>query len=185
MMIGAYLSVYGVTLCIPMWSSDVLVHVIMIFGGVVICIYVIIFRFSVLIVVYWFYLFFFLMIRRPPRSTRTDTLFPYTTLFRSAFLLFDARNLFDAQGSHAIRKFEFDDSDGPYQIDTISYISHENKENFEQELQKISDSDNCYFSIDRRNGPLLSMILPTMPALIALMKALHGDRMSTRLNSSH
>src|SRR3546814_19707169 len=33
-------------------------------------------------------MFFFLMIRRPPRSTRTDTLFPYTTLFRSecAFL---------------------------------------------------------------------------------------------------
>src|SRR3546814_12081476 len=30
-----------------------------------------------------FTLFFFLMIRRPPRSTRTDTLFPYTTLFRS------------------------------------------------------------------------------------------------------
>src|SRR3546814_12615155 len=30
-----------------------------------------------------FALFFFLMIRRPPRSTRTDTLFPYTTLFRS------------------------------------------------------------------------------------------------------
>src|SRR3546814_10099017 len=27
--------------------------------------------------------FFFLMIRRPPRSTRTDTLFPYTTLFLS------------------------------------------------------------------------------------------------------
>src|SRR3546814_5099871 len=27
--------------------------------------------------------FFFLSIRRPPRSTRTDTLFPYTTLFRS------------------------------------------------------------------------------------------------------
>src|SRR3546814_10633780 len=29
------------------------------------------------------FMFFFLMIRRPPRSTRTDTLFPYTTLFRS------------------------------------------------------------------------------------------------------
>src|SRR3546814_15507770 len=29
-------------------------------------------------------MFFFLMIRRPPRSTRTDTLFPYTTLFRSS-----------------------------------------------------------------------------------------------------
>src|SRR3546814_12114001 len=33
-----------------------------------------------------FFLFFFLMIRRPPRSTRTDTLFPYTTLFRSSIL---------------------------------------------------------------------------------------------------
>src|SRR3546814_12347372 len=30
-----------------------------------------------------FFFIFFLMIRRPPRSTRTDTLFPYTTLFRS------------------------------------------------------------------------------------------------------
>src|SRR3546814_15485636 len=34
-------------------------------------------------------LFCFLMIRRPPRSTRTDTLFPYTTLFRS--LLYQIR----------------------------------------------------------------------------------------------
>src|SRR3546814_7331943 len=33
------------------------------------------------------YYFFFLMIRRPPRSTRTDTLFPYTTLFRSPIQL--------------------------------------------------------------------------------------------------
>src|SRR3546814_18125744 len=30
-----------------------------------------------------FIFFFFLIIQRPPRSTRTDTLFPYTTLFRS------------------------------------------------------------------------------------------------------
>src|SRR3546814_11726253 len=29
-------------------------------------------------------IFFFFMNRRPPRSTRTDTIFPYTTLFRSA-----------------------------------------------------------------------------------------------------
>src|SRR3546814_7560266 len=35
--------------------------------------------------------FFFLIIRRPPRSTRTDTLFPYPTLFRSA--LADRRRL--------------------------------------------------------------------------------------------
>src|SRR3546814_19998549 len=34
-----------------------------------------------------FLFIFFLMIRRPPRSTRTDTLFPYTTLFRSHYFL--------------------------------------------------------------------------------------------------
>src|SRR3546814_8690420 len=39
---------------------------------------------SVLLYVrFYCFFFFFLMIRRPPRSTRTDTLFPYTTLFRS------------------------------------------------------------------------------------------------------
>src|SRR3546814_15308705 len=37
---------------------------------------------SLCIILYFFFVFF-LMIRRPPRSTRTDTLFPYTTLFRS------------------------------------------------------------------------------------------------------
>src|SRR3546814_7760375 len=31
----------------------------------------------------YMFIFFYLMIRRPPRSTRTDTLFPYTTLCRS------------------------------------------------------------------------------------------------------
>src|SRR3546814_18527864 len=46
-------------------------------------------------------MFFFLMILRPPRSTRTDTLFPYTTLFRSGD---DASVLADrpmAFGAHA------------------------------------------------------------------------------------
>src|SRR3546814_12883556 len=38
---------------------------------------------SVLSLSFFFLFFFFLMLRRPPRSTRTDTLFPYTTLFRS------------------------------------------------------------------------------------------------------
>src|SRR3546814_14918387 len=37
-------------------------------------------------------IFFVLMIRRPPRSTRTDTLFPYTTLFRSNLAIITAYN---------------------------------------------------------------------------------------------
>src|SRR3546814_11583780 len=39
----------------------------------------------------WVIVVFFLMIRRPPRSTRTDTLFPYTTLFRSRYRAFPHR----------------------------------------------------------------------------------------------
>src|SRR3546814_10168167 len=46
--------------------------------------------------VLYFFLFFFLMIRRPPRSTRTDTLFPYTTLFRSVLAGY-------AEGSNQMR----------------------------------------------------------------------------------
>src|SRR3546814_15528334 len=45
------------------------------------------------------YTFFFLMIRRPPISTRTDTLFPYTTLFRSA--LQEGRRAAEAQECRA------------------------------------------------------------------------------------
>src|SRR3546814_17683364 len=41
--------------------------------------------FWVAYVLQWLLDLFFLMIRLPPRSTRTDTLFPYTTLFRSSW----------------------------------------------------------------------------------------------------
>src|SRR3546814_9085121 len=43
------------------------------------------------------------MIRRPPRSTRTDTLFPYTTLFRSERLTYDPDS---RQGGGSFRSSE-------------------------------------------------------------------------------
>src|SRR3546814_6390719 len=50
-------------------------------------------------------LFFFLMIRRPPRSTRTDTLFPYTTLFRSSgWRRWSGRKGLRARPAHKARK---------------------------------------------------------------------------------
>src|SRR3546814_13948067 len=53
------------------------------------------------------------MIRRPPRSTRTDTLFPYTTLFRSDRFLLLATHLRDGRTPNAARKQWFMvDSDG-------------------------------------------------------------------------
>src|SRR3546814_2263888 len=47
-------------------------------------------------------LFFFLMIRRPPRATRTDTLFPYTTLFRSRRVGVHPRQAGDVRGQQAL-----------------------------------------------------------------------------------
>src|SRR3546814_481672 len=49
------------------------------------------------------FFFFFLMIRRPPRSTRTDTLFPYTTLFRSTRTQFAGLDYWPADPSWKIR----------------------------------------------------------------------------------
>src|SRR3546814_21195246 len=46
--------------------------------------------------------FFFLMIRRPPRSTRTDTLFPYTTLFRSRLADFQLAEILQVR--HALKQ---------------------------------------------------------------------------------
>src|SRR3546814_18516956 len=47
--------------------------------------------------------FLCLMIRRPPRSTRTDTLFPYTTRFRSTF---PTRQEFEAEGRRVMAEME-------------------------------------------------------------------------------
>src|SRR3546814_11801626 len=54
-----------------------------------------------------FIICFFLMIRRPPRSTRTDTLFPYTTLFRLVDLvrLRPPRNAEEARRGEVERQF--------------------------------------------------------------------------------
>src|SRR3546814_6477711 len=60
----------------------------------------VIFRYIILFVDF---IVFFLMIRRPPRSTRTDTLFPYTTLFRSDGLIPVAAGA----GGHAGRQSPF------------------------------------------------------------------------------
>src|SRR3546814_16151965 len=60
-------------------------------------IYFLFYFWLLLLVCFCFLCVFFLMIRRPPRSTRTDTLFPYTTLFRSVVIhhAVDALDLVD------------------------------------------------------------------------------------------
>src|SRR3546814_4521760 len=108
------------------------------------------------------------MIRRPPRSTRTDTLFPYTTLFRSPRRHADhdlgaakgvglaAVNLGDEMLYHLLGDVDVGDdavAQGPNRLDRIGGLAH-------HRLGVVAD----------RLDPL---------------DAVQRDRKSTRLNSSH
>src|SRR3546814_15975253 len=72
-----YLDIVCVLMCLVVVSIWC-VHPLYVLFVYCFCVF---FIFCLLFIIFFF---FFLMIRRPPRSTRTDTLFPYTTLFRSA-----------------------------------------------------------------------------------------------------
>src|SRR3546814_9280862 len=68
--------------------------------------------------------FFFLMIRRPPRSTRTDTLFPYTTLFRSGGAV-EAERL-DQPGFEVHQIFLLVQGDEPLEIRRVGEAGAQN-----------------------------------------------------------
>src|SRR3546814_16609264 len=104
-------------------------------------------------------LLFFLMIRRPPRSTRTDTLFPYTTLFRSDFGLFDAQ-----PADHADRTAPKIEGAVIIHTENAGVISR-----FERPVRRVGRRRQT----ERRH-----------PA-VEFGGAVIGDRKSTRLNSSH
>src|SRR3546814_13170520 len=99
------------------------------------------------------------MIRRPPRSTRTDTLFPYTTLFRSG------------GGPDRIDDLEVADRDGP--DDGLcgrlrGMKPAQGTDGAQQRCRKCGSSD-AHFT----------------PPVVVAGGPLPTDRKSTRLNSSH
>src|SRR3546814_10856281 len=105
-------------------------------------------------------LLFFLMIRQPPISTRTDTLFPYTTLFRSAeksgqFLPTDPRRRSQAQQWLMWQMASF----GPMQGQAHHFIRYA--------------PEGQTYPVDRYRGETLRLL------------HVLEDRKSTRLNSSH
>src|SRR3546814_14504580 len=112
------------------------------------------------------------MRRRPPRSTRTDTLFPYTTLFRSGFA---ARNLMHEAGLAQRNAMSILADLVPISRDVKVTNLFENTkvlqtgETIQQAFQRFINTTISSYKIMNGRTQL----------------DLAGDRKSTRLNSSH
>src|SRR3546814_4266096 len=109
------------------------------------------------------------MIRRPPRSTRTDTLFPYTTLFRSK--LIRERTPAVASGATASR----------LQLLSGFYLSmaeamaapireHERSEEHTSELQSLMRNSYAVFCLKKKKQLRHDNIQACTPNTIASMK---------------
>src|SRR3546814_14586987 len=102
-----------------------------------------------------YFLFFFLRVRRPPRSTRTDPLFPYTTLFRSSG--FDVKGLLWALSAR----------EQQYSVEFGDQVISEMQMELFCEDSEVDSAVEIFRRKGRTGHPDA------------------GDRKSTRLNSSH
>src|SRR3546814_11528636 len=111
-----------------------------------------------LLFLFVFFFFFFLMILRPPRSTRTDTLFPYTTLFRSRVWMDSISQAWYA------------------------FICEATDELLEEvRVMRDKGATPLDFGLKVRNDPDIPLIVTARNK----MRTAKEDRKSTRLNSSH
>src|SRR3546814_2330315 len=123
-------------------------------------------------------LFVFLMIRRPPRSTRTDTLFPYTTLFRSCSRIAQVKRLRIGNV-----KGEILDLVG---AERVRWLSHEASPNDRRRMRgnDTPEGDDSYPAVARcESSP--SVPLDGFGRRSFRSSPGRRDRKSTRLNSSH
>src|SRR3546814_10460838 len=119
------------------------------------------------------------MIRRPPRSTRTDTLFPYTTLFRSqrAALVFSSgRPAWRSARSAAIYPIFLEIFDEPFMFRPHMITGIDIAEGMIEEAQHRINDEGFLLLDAGRNIHLRCQDALPLP---------YGDRKSTRLNSSH
>src|SRR3546814_12331889 len=105
------------------------------------------------------------MIRRPPRSTRTDSLFPYTTLFRSRL-----HKVLAQAGLGSRRALEQRIADGLVKVNG--------------EVAQVGQSIKGGDKIELDGRQFVASAL-TEPARVLMYNKPEGDRKSTRLNSSH
>src|SRR3546814_8863277 len=87
------------------------------------------------------------MIRRPPRSTRTDTLFPYTTLFRSGFVAAKPQQLRNHCGRGDLDQYDVIQADlveGVFQCNAaLDFVRSEEHTSELQSLMRISYAVFC------------------------------------------
>src|SRR3546814_17221997 len=131
----------------------------------------------------FFFCFFFLMIRRPPRSTRTDTLFPYTTLFRSR----------RRTGQRTVRENVDDlvDPDSFIEYGALTLAARRQRMGM-QDLIDRTPADGLVCGVGRVNGALFPdeaartmVVAYDYTVLAGTPGKKNQDRKSTRLNSSH
>src|SRR3546814_3704605 len=140
------------------------------------------------------------MIRRPPRSTRTDTLFPYTTLFRSAEAGGDADRLLVAaeglgveqSGIELVPVVERHPATVEVEARGADVAAHQL---WKEELAVLDDvaalagetGDIAVAMGLLHLDQLVDDIVDAAPALLVAALSVHQreDRKSTRLNSSH
>src|SRR3546814_4796166 len=103
---------------------------------------------------------FFLMIRRPPRSTRTDTLFPYTTLFRSSD---DDNYKLPVPNFNHRAMLGFRDT--KYSTSTVSLYFDNRSEEHTSELQSLMRISYAVFCLKKKihNTPLTLMYDTSVP----------------------
>src|SRR3546814_2043320 len=95
------------------------------------------------------------MIRRPPRSTRTDTLFPYTTLFRSnlrrlADARFGARALVERKRDRIVAQIDPDRIEAGRVVDVG--IGRERSEEHTSELQSLMRISYAVFCLKKKKN---------------------------------
>src|SRR3546814_12548553 len=103
-----------------------------------------------------FFFFFFLMIRRPPRSTRTDTLFPYTTLFRSERLVLNVMQRMSGIATVTNKVVKQLSTTGTRVLDTrkttpgIRFLEKERSEEHTSELQSLMRTSYAVFCLKKK-----------------------------------
>src|SRR3546814_3426799 len=129
------------------------------------------------------------MIRRPPRSTRTDTLFPYTTLFRSHRCLAGAVGPDDGEDFIALH-VEFDLVDRKQAAEPhgkAGYLKQYLAHTFNSTCGRLTGSRPCgrHIIINTITNPKINMRYSANSRAISGTTVSTIDRKNTRLNSSH